>query len=106
RPAPPPPDYALRAERGARVIHVAATTHFGLPLPEARRRHVGGTTQALRLCRRIRAHGREGRLDSVSTAYVAGDRTAVVCENELDVGQGLRNTYAQSKYERERRCRA
>jgi len=100
-----PPDYAALTERVDRVIHVAATTHFALPLPEARRRNVGGTTQALLLCRRIRAQGREGRLDYVSTAYVAGDRTGVVFENELDVGQGFRNTYEQSKFEAERLCR-
>src|SRR5207247_2465511 len=69
-----PADYAALTKRIDRVVHVAATTHLGRPLAEARRRNVGGTTQALQLCRRIREHGKEGRLDYVSTAYVAGDR--------------------------------
>ena len=101
-----PADYAALTKRVDRVVHVAATTHLGRPLAEARRRNVGGTTQALQLCRRIREHGKEGRLDYVSTAYVAGDRADVVFESELDVGQGFRNTYERSKFEAERLCRA
>src|SRR5262245_62932121 len=88
-----PPDYAALTERVDRVIHVAATTHFGLPLPEARRRNVGGTTQALLLCRRIRAQGREGRLDYVSTAYVAGDPNGLGRETAPDVGEGSRTAH-------------
>ena len=38
----------------------------------------------------------------VSTAYVAGDRRGLAREAELDVGQGFRNAYEQSKHEAER----
>lgn len=89
-----------------RVIHVAATTSFTHPLGEARRQNVGGTAEALAFCRRLVAGGKSGRLDYVSTAYVAGDRTGTVGEDELDVGQGFRNTYEQSKLEAEALCRA
>jgi thioester reductase-like protein len=89
-----------------RVIHVAAATSFNHSLPEARRRNVGGTAHALELCRALRASGKSGRLDYVSTAYVAGDRRDLAREDELDVGQGFRNTYERSKCEAEALCRA
>ena len=37
----------------------------------------------------------------VGTAYVAGERTDLVRENELAIGQGYRNTYEQTKAEAE-----
>jgi long-chain acyl-CoA synthetase len=98
--------YANLVRRVDRVVHLAAATHFGLSLEEARRRNVGSTARVLELCRAVRARGGRGRLDYVSTAYVAGDRTDVVHEEELDVGQGFRNTYEQSKFEAEALCRA
>ena len=42
----------------------------------------------------------------VSTAYVAGDRRGLARETELDVGQGFRNAYEQSKHEAERLVRS
>ncbi|MCS6913932.1 MAG: SDR family oxidoreductase [Myxococcales bacterium] len=98
--------YASLLERVDRVVHVAATTRFDHSLPEARRINVGGTMHALELARQLRKAGRLGRLDYVGTAYVAGDRTDLVLEQELDVGQGFRNTYEQSKFEAEKLCRA
>ena len=38
----------------------------------------------------------------VSTAYVAGDADGLFTEADLDVGQGFRNTYEQTKLEAER----
>ncbi len=92
-------------ERIDRVVHVAATTRFDHPLDEARRQNVGGTSQVLDCCRQLRAAGKSGRLDYVSTAYVAGTRRDLVGEDELDAGQSFRNSYEQSKYEAERLCR-
>jgi len=97
--------YDALVDRVDRVIHVAATTSFRLPLDAARRRNVGGTAEALAFCRALRARGKSGRLDYVSTAYVAGDRADLVLEAELDAGQGFRNTYERSKFEAERLCR-
>jgi thioester reductase-like protein len=96
-----PIEYEALVAHVDRVIHVAATTSFSHSLAEARRQNVGGTAEALALCRRLAAEGKSGRLDYVSTAYVAGDRTDLVGEDELDVGQGFRNTYEQSKFEAE-----
>lgn len=93
---------AALAERVDRVIHVAATVSFDHSIETARRVNVGGTEEVLALCRMIRARGGAGRLDYVGTAYVAGDRTDLVGEEELAHGQGFRNTYEQSKFEAER----
>ena len=37
----------------------------------------------------------------VSTAYVAGKRTALIREDELDCGQGFWNSYEKSKFDAE-----
>jgi thioester reductase-like protein len=98
-------EYERLLERLDRVVHVAATTRFDDSLDEARRINVGGTEGALAVCRALTVRGRSGRLDYVGTAYVAGDRTDVAGEEELDVGQGFRNTYERSKLEAEVRVR-
>ena len=100
-----PARYAKIGEDVDRVIHVAATTRFDLPLAEARRVNVAGTAEALAICCALRRHGQSGRLDYVSTAYVAGDRDGVAYEDELDRGQRFRNTYERTKFEAERLCR-
>lgn len=97
--------YAGLPERLGRVIHIAASTNFDHTLEEARRINVGGTRHALELARALQGAGRSGRLDYVGTAYVAGDRTDTVREDELERGQGFRNTYERSKFEAERLCR-
>lgn len=102
----PEREYQALIERVERVVHVAASVSFDLELEEARRINVGGTEHVLALCHALRERGHVGRLDYVGTAYVAGDRTDVVGEDELEAGQGFRNSYEQSKYEAEQRCRA
>ena len=81
-----------------RVIHSAATVRFDKPLAEARRINVEGTRHILDFA------ARTPELRSfayVGTAYVAGERSDLVCENELAVGQRYRNTYEQTKAEAE-----
>jgi len=99
-----PKAYLALASRVERLVHVAAATRFDLPVDEARRRNVAGTAHVIDLCRTIKRRGGLGRLDHVSTAFVAGDRTDLVQEDELDAGQGFRNTYERSKFEAERLC--
>ena len=41
------------------------------------------------------------RLNHFSTAFVAGDRTGVIMEEELDEGQRFRNAYEETKFEAE-----
>lgn len=85
------------------VIHCAATVSFDLPLEQARRINVGGTRHLLSACR-----GMPGlqRLDAVSTCYVAGRRTGLILESDLEHDAGFHNSYEQTKYEAELLLRA
>ena len=81
-----------------RVIHSAATVRFDHSLDEARRINVEGTRHVLDFAagaRRLRS------IAYVGTAYVAGERSDLVRESELAVGQAYRNTYEQTKAEAE-----
>ncbi|HTW61097.1 MAG TPA: SDR family oxidoreductase [Terracidiphilus sp.] len=81
-----------------RVIHSAATVRFDHSLEEARRINVEGTRHILDFAAgapQLRSFA------YVGTAYVAGERSDLVREDELAVGQGYRNTYEQTKAEAE-----
>ena len=81
-----------------RVIHSAATVRFDHSLEEARRINVEGTRRVLDFA----AGARQLRsLAYVGTAYVAGERSDLILESELAVGQSYRNTYEQTKAEAE-----
>jgi len=87
----------LQAET-TRVVHSAATVRFDHSLDDARRINVEGTRNILDLAagsRRLRGFA------YVGTAYVAGERSDLVREDELGVGQTYRNTYEQTKAEAE-----
>jgi thioester reductase-like protein len=93
-----PSDYARLAAETTRVIHSAATVRFDHSLEEARSMNVEGTRRVLDFA------ASAPQLKSfayVGTAYVAGQRTGLVRENELSVGQEYRNTYEQTKAEAE-----
>lgn len=80
------------------VIHCAASVSFEPKEDDAIwQANVGGVAQMLDLVR-----GTDIPFYHVSTAYVCGDRTGVVMESDLDVGQGFKNTYERSKVESER----
>jgi thioester reductase-like protein len=81
-----------------RVIHCAATVRFDHSLDEARRINVEGTRRVLDFAGSAR---RLKSLAYVGTAYVAGERSDLVRESELAVGQSYRNTYEQTKAESE-----
>ena len=91
------------AEEVREIVHAAASVAFDLPLAESRAINVEGTRQVLDLAEDCAARG-EGlrRITYVSTAYVAGSRHGLAREAELDVGQGFRNAYEESKHEAER----
>ena len=90
------------AEEVREVIHCAASVAFDLSLVESRSINVEGTRRVLELAEECAGRG-EGlrRMTYVSTAYVAGDRDGCARETELEVGQGFRNGYEQSKHEAE-----
>lgn len=81
-----------------RVIHSAATVRFDHSLHEARRINVEGTRHVLDFAA---AAPQLQSLAYVGTAYVAGERSDLVREDELAIGQGYRNTYEQTKAEAE-----
>jgi long-chain acyl-CoA synthetase len=89
-------------EEVGEVVHGAASVAFDLPLAESRSINVEGTRRVLDLAEDCSDRG-EGlrRITYVSTAYVAGDRRGLAREAELDLGQGFRNPYEQSKHEAE-----
>jgi len=93
-------EQALRrlAEQTTRVIHSAATVRFDHSLDEARQINVEGTKRLLDFA--ASARGLKS-FAYVGTAYVSGERTGEVREDELFVGQRFRNTYEQSKAEAE-----
>ncbi|HUA46594.1 MAG TPA: SDR family oxidoreductase [Solirubrobacteraceae bacterium] len=91
------------AEEVREVIHGAASVAFDLTLAESRSVNVEGTRRVLELAEECAVRG-EGlrRMTYVSTAYVAGDRHGCARETELEVGQGFRNAYEESKHGAER----
>jgi thioester reductase-like protein len=88
------------------VIHSAASVSFTLPLPQSREVNVEGTRRMLEFAELCERRGRLDRFSYVSTAYVAGTHTGTFEERDLDVGQGFRNPYEQSKFEAERLVRS
>lgn len=91
------------AARATKIIHCAAAARFDLDIDAARAVNVGGTRNILELAG---ACGKLKTLDYIGTAYVAGRRTGLVKEDELDAGQEHRNTYERSKMEAEKLVRS
>ena len=80
------------------AFHLAAIYNLAVPLEIAQRVNVEGTGNVLELCA---ACERLGRLNYVSTAYVAGVRKGVVYEHELALGQEFKNHYESTKFQAE-----
>src|SRR3712207_3364464 len=80
------------------AYHLAAIYDLAVPIELAQRVNVDGTGNVLELCMAARNFE---RLAYVSTAYVAGDRTGVVYEHELALGQGFKNHYESTKFQAE-----
>ena len=83
------------------IMHCAASVSFELPLEQARVINVDGTRRVLEFAERCQARGRLRRMSYISTAYVAGEKVGCFSEDDLDHGQGFRNSYEQSKFEAE-----
>jgi nucleoside-diphosphate-sugar epimerase/acyl carrier protein len=98
-----PADAEALASRVTTIVHAAAHTRFDAPLDEARAVNVDGTRNVLAFARRC------PRLKSIvvlSTTHVAGRRTGVILEDDLEHDAGFVNSYEATKYEAERECRA
>ncbi len=82
---------------GAILFHLAGDTRFTPSAPESQRTiNVAGTLNVVRALQDLVAS-----VVHVSTAYVAGNRTGVVLESDLDVGQSFQNDYEKSKLDAE-----
>jgi thioester reductase-like protein len=90
--------YQELSTQATRIIHCAATVRFDHTLDEARNINVEGTRRVLDFAA---GAGQLRSLSYVGTAYVAGERSDLVRENELAVGQRYRNSYEQTKAEAE-----
>jgi thioester reductase-like protein len=89
------------AARVGSVIHSAASVAFDLPLAHARAINVDGTRRVLEFADAVPDLE---RVAYVSTAYVAGDRSGIVFEDDREAGP-FRNSYERSKHEAEAEVR-
>jgi thioester reductase-like protein len=100
------PVYEALVADTTRVIHCAANVQFDEDLAAARQVNVEGTRHVLGLAQAAQARGGLKRFVYVGTAYVAGERTGLVREDELDMRQRFRNSYERTKFEAEQLVRA
>ena len=77
------------------VFHLAAVYDLGVERDLAMRVNVNGTRNVNALVRQIE---NLNRYNYVSTCYVAGKRTGVILETELEHDAGFRNFYEETKY--------
>jgi thioester reductase-like protein len=94
------------AERISTIVHSAASVSFVLPLDEARAINVEGTRSMLEFASIAQERGGLDRYGHVSTAYVSGLHEGRFSERDLEMSQGFRNTYEQTKFEAEQLVRA
>lgn len=82
------------------VIHSAAVLQFTANGAEAEpwRTNYHGTRHVLEVTEKLGI----SNFHYVSTAYVCGQRTGKILENQLDCGQDFRNEYERSKFETEK----
>lgn len=78
------------------IYHLAAVYDLAVPEEVARRVNVLGTGKVIKFLRSFGAG--KVRHNYVSTCYVAGDRTGMIFEDELDRGQSFKNHYESTKF--------
>jgi thioester reductase-like protein len=94
----PAPDLDRLKSETTVAFHLAAIYNLAVPLEIAQRVNVEGTGNVLDFCAACK---QLGRLNYVSTAYVAGERHGVVYEHELSLGQAFKNHYESTKFQAE-----
>jgi thioester reductase-like protein len=94
--------YRELAASVSEILHCAARTDFGAPRAEAERVNVEGTRQVLAFARQC---SRLQKVAVLSTVYVAGRRTGLIREEDLEHRRGFVNAYEASKYRMERLVR-
>lgn len=93
--------YNQLAEHTTHIIHSAANTKFQLSLKKARAVNYEGTKNVMFFAQYARKIAKLQRIAHISTAYVSGNRSGIIYENELEAGQRFANSYEQTKYESE-----
>jgi long-chain acyl-CoA synthetase len=76
------------------VVHCAASISFDLPIQQALEVNTAGTANVLAAAERMPSLR---HVVHVSTAYVSGTHEGLFRETDLDLGQGFRNTYEETK---------
>ncbi|HHH26770.1 MAG TPA: oxidoreductase [Polyangiaceae bacterium] len=92
-------EYRELAGRVTRVHHLAAVTFVGADEETARYTNIGGAVEMVELGR---AAERLTHIVFHGTAQVSGDRSGLIYEHELDVGQGFFGPVQKSRFEAER----
>jgi thioester reductase-like protein len=93
----------LRRHVGAVLHNAASLAFFGKDrAQDPWLSNLTGTSRVLEVCRQAEL----GEMHYVSTAYVCGERSGVIREDELDLGQQFRNDYENCKFEAEKLVRA
>lgn len=87
------------------IVHCAAATKFLLPLKCARSINVAGTANVLELAQAARNHGGLRQMVHVSTAFVCGDRSGIIYEDDPVRPNSFSNSYEQTKWEGEQLVR-
>lgn len=85
-------------EEVTHVFHLAAIYDLAVPEDIAHRVNVNGTRNVLDF---ILPFSSLKRFIYFSTAYVSGDRSGSIYEDELECGQAFKNYYEETKYEAE-----
>ena len=93
--------YSLYAQRSDIILHNVACTALETDWSIYEEVNIGGTRKAIEFA----FHTRRKALVYVSSAYVAGARTGLVLENELDTSVSFRNSYERSKAMAEKEVR-
>lgn len=80
------------------IYHIASIWYLGVDYDEIHRVNVGGARNIIDAAMEME---RLERLNHLSTAFVSGDRTGVIMEEELEEDQSFRNAYEETKYQAE-----
>jgi len=81
------------------IFHIGGSSDLSIPREMIWRANVEGTRNVIELARDC---ARLNRFNHYSTSYVSGDRIGVIAEDELDLGQGFRNAYEETKFHAEK----
>lgn len=92
-------EYLELVEEVTDIYHVASIWWLGVDPDTSKLVNVVGTRNVIDAALEMK---KLNRLNHFSTAFVAGDRTGVIMEDELDEGQRFRNAYEETKFEAEK----